>query len=398
VYGIQGFHPGGGSPATSAWIDFDGSTDGDKTRIGDVEIPCVEPCINNTGCIDPPGMMVGWWPLDEPAGASVIHDLAGVVANQGTPQPNGVLGPPGGPESVPGKVAGAVLFDSNASTVGPYVEIPDQAELDFGTGAFSIDAWVKGPPQGAIYILPIVDKLNSSTGYSLNLINTWGSAAQIRFTVGDGTSADFHSGGTTTIPLDNTTWSHLAVTVDRSTNTVKLYINGGLVSTQSCALFGSINNTLPVLIGEARLPGLVQEAIDVDELEMFDCVLTLDEVRAIWAAGSAGKCKCPRDISGIQEGTEIGSKVPALGFPNPFKEDTGVQFALDGEMDVQVRVFDVGGREVRALQSGRLAAGSHYVHWDGLDGNGVRVKSGIYFIRVRAGGRVLLDTKLVRLR
>ncbi len=41
VYGIQGLPPSGGTPAVSAWIDFDGTVAGtEKTNLGDVEVPC----------------------------------------------------------------------------------------------------------------------------------------------------------------------------------------------------------------------------------------------------------------------------------------------------------------------------------------------------------------------
>ena len=41
VYGIQGLPPNGGTPAVSAWLDFDGSVSGsEKTNMGDVEVPC----------------------------------------------------------------------------------------------------------------------------------------------------------------------------------------------------------------------------------------------------------------------------------------------------------------------------------------------------------------------
>jgi hypothetical protein len=41
VYGIQGLPPNGGTPAVSAWIDFDGNASGsEKTSMGDVEVPC----------------------------------------------------------------------------------------------------------------------------------------------------------------------------------------------------------------------------------------------------------------------------------------------------------------------------------------------------------------------
>ena len=42
-------------------------------------------------------------------------------------------------------------------------------------------------------------------------------------------------------------------------------------------------------------------------------------------------------------------------------------------------VHNVLGREVATLVDGDLAAGFHTVPWDGRDGRGARVASGVYF-------------------
>ena len=55
---------------------------------------------------------------------------------------------------------------------------------------------------------------------------------------------------------------------------------------------GSITNNLPLFIGTSRLPGLVQAPITVDELEMFNRVLSINEIQPIYEACTTGKCKC----------------------------------------------------------------------------------------------------------
>jgi len=75
--------------------------------------------------------------------------------------------------------------------------------------------------------------------------------------------------------------------------------------------------------------------------------------------------------------------------PNPFASRTGVEFALAKEENVEAGVFDVAGRQVRSLYSGRLSAGPHRLEWDGWDMTGCRCQSGIYFIRVERGGTKL---------
>jgi flagellar hook assembly protein FlgD len=58
-------------------------------------------------------------------------------------------------------------------------------------------------------------------------------------------------------------------------------------------------------------------------------------------------------------------------------------------------VYDITGRTVRTLLSGRLNAGPHSILWDGRDDSGKAVASGVYLSRLIAGkttavGRMLL--------
>ena len=45
----------------------------------------------------------------------------------------------------------------------------------------------------------------------------------------------------------------------------------------------------------------------------------------------------------------------------------------------RLAVFDARGRQVRVLAEGRLPAGMHTVGWDGRDGDGQVLASGVYF-------------------
>jgi hypothetical protein len=54
---------------------------------------------------------------------------------------------------------------------------------------------------------------------------------------------------------------------------------------------------------------------------------------------------------------------------------------------VSLRILDVRGRVVRELASGTLRAGSHEVRWDGRDGRGTQVASGLYFLHSRVGSQ-----------
>jgi len=69
-------------------------------------------------------------------------------------------------------------------------------------------------------------------------------------------------------------------------------------------------------------------------------------------------------------------------WPNPFNPTTSVGFSLAAGGPVRLAIHDARGRLVRILVDGTLAAGSHVVAWDGRDGGGRPVASGIYLARL----------------
>ncbi len=73
--------------------------------------------------------------------------------------------------------------------------------------------------------------------------------------------------------------------------------------------------------------------------------------------------------------------------PNPFNPSTTIAFDLERGARVRLDVVDVAGRRVRTLADRDVPAGLHQVAWDGRDGAGRPVTSGVYFYRMSAGGR-----------
>lgn len=69
------------------------------------------------------------------------------------------------------------------------------------------------------------------------------------------------------------------------------------------------------------------------------------------------------------------------GYPNPFNPRTTLRFDLARAGRVELAVYDLQGRRVRVLVSAALAAGRHEIVWDGLDGQGRTLSSGVYFAR-----------------
>ncbi len=74
--------------------------------------------------------------------------------------------------------------------------------------------------------------------------------------------------------------------------------------------------------------------------------------------------------------------------PNPFNPRTSIGFVLPSPLIVRLAIYDITGRLVRTLRSGRMEAGRYTALWDGRDDAGREAGSGIYFARLAAGRRV----------
>ncbi|MDP3025622.1 MAG: FlgD immunoglobulin-like domain containing protein [candidate division Zixibacteria bacterium] len=74
----------------------------------------------------------------------------------------------------------------------------------------------------------------------------------------------------------------------------------------------------------------------------------------------------------------------AQHLPNPFHPKNMIRFALPKDSWVKLEVYNILGQKVKTLVDEKLAAGVKEVEWDGRDGKGLEVASGIYFYRIKA--------------
>ncbi|MGC2062987.1 MAG: LamG-like jellyroll fold domain-containing protein [Thermodesulfovibrionales bacterium] len=265
-------------------------------------------------CAPRPPDMVGWWPLDEQTG-SLVSDVSGY--NHPGTTPGGPVGPvgSGGPQPVPGFVqpsgllsGGAFFFANNTD----FVQVPNSSDLNFGGGSFSIDAWINLTVQCAVdgnsnlNLSSIVDKWDPS-GYGYRLyVRHYNSVNELYFALGNGSQYYLASA---IIPSSG--WVHVTAVFDISTSpTARLYINGSPVtvtfSPSSAPITVNINNAVDLLIGgmtnlnagglPPMPPGATQFVghceFTVDEVEIFKRTVRQDEIRAIYDAKQAGKCRC----------------------------------------------------------------------------------------------------------
>lgn len=72
-------------------------------------------------------------------------------------------------------------------------------------------------------------------------------------------------------------------------------------------------------------------------------------------------------------------------YPNPFNNSTLISFQMIRSAWVKIDVLDILGRKIATLHDGKLDSGSHEVEWNGRDGEGQAIASGVYFYRLKAG-------------
>ena len=88
-------------------------------------------------------------------------------------------------------------------------------------------------------------------------------------------------------------------------------------------------------------------------------------------------------------------------YPNPFNPETWIPYQLATPAEVMLTIYDMTGSTVRHLEVGHQPAGLYQSHsralyWDGRNGGGEPVASGIYFYTLTAGDFTATRKMLIR--
>ena len=84
-------------------------------------------------------------------------------------------------------------------------------------------------------------------------------------------------------------------------------------------------------------------------------------------------------------------------YPNPFNPSTTISFALKGDSDVTLHIYNTKGQKVKTVLAENLNVGYHDVVWNGKDDNNQEVTSGIYFMTLDANGEIGRDTSVKKI-
>ena len=77
-------------------------------------------------------------------------------------------------------------------------------------------------------------------------------------------------------------------------------------------------------------------------------------------------------------------------YPNPFNPGTTIRYNLPRAADVRISIYNMSGRKVLTLVSGKQPAGEHSLYWDASG-----TASGIYFIKLESEEVVLVKKCLL---
>lgn len=90
------------------------------------------------------------------------------------------------------------------------------------------------------------------------------------------------------------------------------------------------------------------------------------------------------DLTSVSSSSEIaGDYLLNQNYPNPFNPSTKINFSLPKAQNVSLKVYDINGKEVALLISGKVQGGNNSI--DFFAGN---LPSGIYIYRLEAGNFV----------
>ncbi|MDZ7767028.1 MAG: FlgD immunoglobulin-like domain containing protein [Melioribacteraceae bacterium] len=71
-------------------------------------------------------------------------------------------------------------------------------------------------------------------------------------------------------------------------------------------------------------------------------------------------------------------------YPNPFNPSTTITFSLPLSGKVELKIFDLLGREVKTLANTEMRAGNHTIEWNGKGNKGNELSSGVYFYTLKS--------------
>ena len=156
------------------------------------------------------------------------------------------------------------------------------------------------------------------------------------------------------------------------------FISNGVIHMQYCMDHDAGASVISSPIGVTTYNEMIYQRIPVADISQRPI---MDSTRTL-RADSTGM----PNWAGVSDRPTISLSAFTLyaNYPNPFNPSTKIQFDLRATGPAWLKVYDITGREVRSLLSGKpLTAGTHVVEFDGTG-----LASGVYFYRLEQSGAI----------
>ena len=72
-------------------------------------------------------------------------------------------------------------------------------------------------------------------------------------------------------------------------------------------------------------------------------------------------------------------------YPNPFNSITNIEYELHAKSNVELKIYNILGQEIRTLVEKEQSPGDYHVKWNGKNNAGQIVSGGIYLYQLKAG-------------
>ena len=93
------------------------------------------------------------------------------------------------------------------------------------------------------------------------------------------------------------------------------------------------------------------------------------------------------DVTNIEDAKMLGTAIKSFtllqNYPNPFNPTTSIQYSIPKSGNVQVRVFNINGQQIRTITDQFQESGIHQAKWDSKNDTGQRVSSGVYIYQIK---------------
>lgn len=77
--------------------------------------------------------------------------------------------------------------------------------------------------------------------------------------------------------------------------------------------------------------------------------------------------------------------------PNPFEEALTIHVSMPSSKNISLDIFNPVGQHITSLINEELEEGQHFIHWEGKNNNGIKLPSGVYYIRLSDGQEQFIE-------